>query len=81
MQAIQTKYMPATNHRGARIKAWCDADAVIVPYTYDKDEAGTHLDAAYKLVEHLGWDDDHYGKLAQGSLPNNAGYCHVFVKG
>jgi len=81
MQAIHTKFISATNLKGSRIKAFCDAGSITVPYTYDKGESDTHLDVAYQLVKKLGWDDDHYGKLAQGSLPNNAGYCHVFVKG
>jgi hypothetical protein len=37
MQAIICKYLPATNTRGARIKASCERGSLIRPYDYDVD--------------------------------------------
>jgi len=80
MQAIQTKYLPATNFKPSRIKAWCDAGSIIVTYSHEHDVSGEHYAAAQALVIKLGWTGPHYGVLKQGSLPNNGGYCHVMVK-
>jgi len=79
MQAIQTKYLPATNFKPSRIKAWCDAASIIVTYSYEHDVSGEHYAAAQALAVKLGWTGPHYGELKQGSLPKNAGYCHVMV--
>jgi hypothetical protein len=80
MQAIQTKYLPATNFKPSRIKAWSDAGSIIVTYSHEHDVSGEHYAAAQALAVKLGWIGPNYGELKQGSLPNNAGYCHVMVK-
>lgn len=80
MQAIQTKYIPATNTKFSRIKAWCEAGSVTIAYPHEHDESGAHYSAAQALIVKLGWTGPHYGELKQGSLPGNAGYCHVMVK-
>lgn len=80
MQAIQTKYISSTNTRGSRVKAWCEAGSVTVPYDHVHDEAGMHYAAAQTLIVKLGWTGPHYGTLVQGSLPDNSGYCHVFTR-
>lgn len=80
MQAIQTKYLPATNTKPSRIKAWCEAGSIIVSYSHEHDVSGEHYAAAQALVVKLGWTGPYYGELKQGALPNNAGYCHVMVK-
>ena len=79
MQAIQTKYLPATNTKCSRIKAWCDAGFIIMSYDHDHDEAGAHHKVAQALVEKLGWVGKYYGQLCQGSLPGNVGYCFVMA--
>lgn len=71
MQAIKTQYFGATNTKGARIKATCDAGSVTVPWDYACSVATNHYFAARELQNKLGWDD--YGPLAGGSLG------HVFV--
>ena len=81
MQAIQTKYLPATNTKQSRIKAWCNAGSVTIGYPHEHSEADAHYSAAQALIVQLGWTGQHYGQLCQGSLPGNAGYCHVMVKG
>lgn len=37
MQAIQTKYLPATNYRGSRIKATCERGSLTIGYSEAED--------------------------------------------
>ena len=55
MQAIKTKYLPATNHKGSRIKADCCAGSVIISYKYDINTVDLHRLAALELIDKLGW--------------------------
>lgn len=80
MQAIQTKYLSATNTKPSRIKAWCNAGSVTISYPHEHNESGAHYSAAQALICKLGWTGPHYGVLHQGALPNQAGYCYVMVK-
>lgn len=68
MQAIVTKYIGPTNHRGSRIKAVAAAGSVTVPYEYGMDTQGAHRVAAAALCEKLDWEFDHVaGDLPDGS--------------
>lgn len=91
MQAIITKYLPATNSRGSRVKATCARGSIIIPWEYDVDEHANHTLAAEKLCAKFAADDFRkYGtdpvgnpwmrKLATGELPKGTGYAHVFAK-
>lgn len=80
MQAIQTKYISATSTKGSRVKAWCEAGSITVPYEYAHSESDMHYAAAQKLLVKLGWTGPDYGVLVQGCLPGNAGYCHVLTR-
>jgi len=80
MQAIQTKYLGPTNHRGSRVKATCAAGSVIVSWDYSlpNNIEENHRAAAYFLaVNKLKWDpwlkfaNFETGQLADGS------YVHV----
>lgn len=77
-QAIVTRVFPATNSRGARIKATAQAGTVYIGY----DEAGTNADerhaaAAAKLAAKFGWNNpDYYGPFVAGALPDGS-YVHV----
>ena len=55
-QAIETKYLGPTNHRGARIVAKCDAGRKVVPWEYELDVPENHALAACALAKSLGWD-------------------------
>ena len=44
MQAIQTKYIAPTNHRGSRIKAWCAAGSKTISYPYGLNVDLAHYD-------------------------------------
>lgn len=83
MQAIVTKYLGPTDHRGARIKARCDAATITIPWDDSLDVGDNHQRAATKLAHKLGWLDDMYGRMVRGSLPDAicGGYCFVFTGG
>lgn len=55
MQAIQIKYLPATNTKGSRIKAFCYSGSITVGYNYELDEEGRAIEAGYALIEKMGW--------------------------
>lgn len=50
MQAIVTKYLPATNFRGARIKAECERGKVTIPFPHELTWNLAHISAADLLV-------------------------------
>ncbi len=55
MQAIQTKFLPPTNAKGARVKAWCDAGSITLPWDHARDVQKNHENAFISLVNKLGW--------------------------
>lgn len=59
MQAIKTKYLPATNTKGSRIKASCEAGNIIVPFNYSLSGAELHRFTAFKLINKLDWHPTH----------------------
>lgn len=77
MQAIQTKYLGATNTRGSRIKATAAAGSVTINYPHELSGQACHRKAAEALVKKMGWDDPYYGGLLGGQLPNGD-YAFVF---
>lgn len=89
-QAIYTKYIPATNTRGSRIKASCEAGSITIPYPSAENESGAHIHAAEMLCKKLADKNvkEYKSKDAGnawlkprvcGGLPNNKGYAHVFL--
>lgn len=73
-QAIVTKFLGPTNHKGSRIKAKCEAGQLTVAWDYAKDTGGNHKAAAQALLKQLGWDDRPF---FGGALPTNDGYAFV----
>lgn len=61
MQAIRTRYHGATNTRGSRISAQCEAGRIYVPYNYSLNAFGNHADAAVTLLRKLGWPGTYAG--------------------
>lgn len=55
MQAIQTKYIPATSTKPSRIKAWCDRGSLTISYPHEAPGGaeGAHTAAARQFVERL----------------------------
>lgn len=80
MKAIQTKYLPATNFKPSRIKAWIEGGAsVTVCYNSYNDERDAHRAAAEKLHAKLEWErvsGAFNGYWVSGGLPNG-NWCHV----
>jgi hypothetical protein len=59
MIAIQTKFMPVTNSRGSRIKAWTSTGfAVTISYPHEESYELSHFKAVEALVAkyQLDWD-------------------------
>ena len=50
MQAILTKYLPATNTRGSRIKASCERGSITISYDSALDSESAHIAAVDALV-------------------------------
>ena len=76
-QAIATKYLPATNNRGARIKATAWGGSATVPYDYALDVDRNHKAAADAPIAKMGWK----GTYAQGGNVEGTGYYFVNVEG
>jgi len=69
MQAIITKFISPTNHRGARIKATASAGSVTVPYDHAQDHDEPFRIAARAFCDKFNWEFDHVsGGLPDGSL-------------
>ncbi len=77
-QAIETKYLRATNVKGARIKASAWGGSVTIGYPYELDAQDAHRAAADALIAKLGWT----GTYAQGgNAKGDGGYYFVNVEG
>jgi ribosomal protein S27E len=63
MKAILVKYLPATNTRGARLKA-TDCDHNTLTISYPSDSTHAHSCAALALCRKMGWK----GTLVEGGL-------------
>lgn len=74
MQAIITRYLPPSDHKGTRISASCKGGRVVLPYNYELDDTLNHFYAAMQLSRKMGWADEY--TLASGTLPNGD-TCHV----
>lgn len=74
-QAIVTKYLGPTNHRGARVKASAEAGSLVVSWNHDLSEPENHRQAAEELASKYGWATSMVG----GGLPDGRGYAFVMV--
>lgn len=77
MQAIVVKYLPATNYKGARLKAYADGGSVTISYPYELNRGEGYRHVAELLRAKLGWNAPNYGRLIEGGLPKHGG--RVFV--
>lgn len=57
MQAITTRYVPATDRKGARVSASCAMGTVFIPYPSELSGMDTHGAAAMALVRKLKWEN------------------------
>jgi len=65
MKAIQVKYLPVTETKGSRYKAWIDGGASVTVGFNHVTDLGED-DAMNKLKEKLNWKYD----FIKGTLPN-----------
>lgn len=77
MQAIITKYLPATDTKGTRIKASCTRGSVIVPWDYAESSERNHALAACELVKRFAQEDT--GRY--GTVPVENPWLRPFVSG
>ena len=76
MKAIQTKYLPATNTKEARIKAMIEGGhSIVIKYKHYFFGVYSHRKAATELCKKLAFDVDIVG----GELPNHD-YCWVIIQ-
>lgn len=64
MQVIRTKWVPTTNTRPSRVKAWCDAGKHVLSWDYGLSPEGNHAAVARALRDRLGWQE--HGTLIGG---------------
>ncbi len=77
-QAIETRYLRATNAKGARIKASAWGGSITIGYDYALDAQDAHKAAADALIAKMGWT----GTYAQGgNAKGDGGYYFVNVEG
>jgi hypothetical protein len=89
MQAFHTKFLPATNYRGSRIKATCDRGSITISYPDELSGDDCHRAAVNALVDRFAREDlKQYGTPIEsnpwkrayvtGGLPDRT-YAHVFI--
>ena len=88
MQAIHSKYLPATYSKGSRIKAKCARGSIVIPFPHELTGEETHRAAVHALVTRFLKEDEAKGipretnfwnrAFVSGSLPDGT-YAHVFV--
>lgn len=88
MQAIHTKYLPATDHKGSRIKATCERGSITIPLDYGLSGDAIHRAAVMALVLRFMEEDFKRGTpkesnpwnrpFASGSLPDGT-VAHVLL--
>lgn len=75
MKAIETKYLPATNFKGSRIKAYAEGgNSITISYPYELSGEDVHRKAAETLQVKMNWP----GELIGGGKADGNGYVFVF---
>jgi len=90
MQAIEVKFLPPTNNKDARLKAFCQAGSItmgiysiqqkLIEMKISCDMYYCYRFIAEKLRDKLEWNISAYGDMIQGSL-SNGNEVFVFVQG
>lgn len=80
MQAISTKYLGPTNHRGGRVKAKCQAGSVTVEWDHARGIEENHDAACRALLIKLGWTlaNGYKGTWSGGGTPDGTGNTYVY---
>lgn len=80
MLAIHTKFVPATNTRSARIKAYtCNGHSVTIPLDLELSDVKRHFKAVQVLLKQDFPYAEDEEKMAYGSSADGKGYCFCFV--
>lgn len=82
MQAIHTKYIPATDNRAAKIKAYTHdmPRGILVSIDYELDDVGRHFKAARAFIDkHMKYAPD-YSVMTHGGSADGKGYCFCFTQ-
>lgn len=89
MQAIFTKFIPCTNHRESRVKAWCDAGSITVGANHADSIEDRHRFAVRALCDKLNaenakrWGDHtpvwNIDRMVCGSAPQKTPFAYVYV--
>jgi hypothetical protein len=61
MQAIRTRYHGATNTRGSRITAACEAGSLTLPRDYSLNIDQDYARVAQALAQRMGWAGVYHG--------------------
>jgi hypothetical protein len=84
MIAIQTKYIPPSNVKGSRVKAWVNSDSghhfsVYISYPHHLSHELVHYAAVKALVDKhkLTWD---VSRMTFGGVKNGYVFCFVDSK-
>lgn len=81
MKAIVTKFVPATNTRGAHVSAVVEylgrRHRRTYPWQHELNADENHAHAAQSIATDLKW----YGTLIEGALPDGKSYAWVFTHG
>ena len=80
-QAILSKYLPATNTRGSRIKATCERGSVTIPYPHELSGVACHRLAVDTLISKFRVEDGPDSSWSRRYVTGGTadGYAHVFV--
>lgn len=89
MQAIHSKYIPATNTRPSRIKAECDRGSITISYPHELNAEQGHIHAVNLLIaKFLTEEKSKYGTPAHKNPWNkqrfvgqlkNGWFVHVYA--
>jgi hypothetical protein len=82
MIAIQTKYIPASNTKASRIKAWtCNGHSVTIPFPHEYSHEQCHFQAVKALAAKCKTEWD-LSDMRYGGTDNGYVFCfaHSIVK-
>lgn len=81
MQAIHTKFIPATNTKAAKIKAYNENHprGVIVSIDYDLDDVGRHFKAALEFIKQKNYYMKDTKRMAYGGSADGKGYVFCYL--
>lgn len=77
-QAIITKFLGPTAHRGARVKVYAQAGSEVFQWNDSLNVEENHRRAAEYFAKRWGWLDTR--TMVGGAMPDGNGYCFVLIQ-